>query len=141
MMKKSYFLLTLAAAAALLLSSCTRPLPDRMDAFVDKVEQNADTYTEEDWELANEEFQKLYEEYKADKGSLTGDQVKQVREAMSRYVAKVVESGVSSVTGAIEEIGNQLPGFFEDLGNIFKGIGEGLSEGRPAENAEKPAKE
>lgn len=141
MMKKSYFLLPLAAAAALLLSSCTRPLPDRMDAFVDKVEQNADTYTEEDWKLANEEFQKLYEEYKADKGSLTGDQVKQVREAMSRYVAKVVESGVSSVTGAVEEIGNQLPGFFEDLGNIFKGIGNGLSGERPAENAEKPAKE
>ena len=120
-MKKSFFLM-LAAAAALLFASCTQSLPQRMDAFVANVEKNADTYTEEDWEQANETFEELCEEYKETKGSLTGDEVKQVRDAMSRYTSQVVKSGVRSVRDAIEEIGNELPGLFEDLGSIFRGI-------------------
>ena len=116
----------LAAAAALIFASCTQSLPKRMDAFVANVEKNADTYTEEDWDQANEKFEELCEEYKENKGSLTGDEVKQVRDAISRYTSTVVKSGVRSVKDAIEEIGNELPGLFEDLGSIFKGIGDGL---------------
>lgn len=134
MMKKTFFLM-LAAVAALIFVSCTQPLPKRMDAFVADVEKNADTYTEEDWKVANEKFEELCEEYNANKGSLTGDEVKQVREAMSRYTSTVVKSGVRSVKDAIEEIGNELPGLFEDLGSIFKGIGDGL-KGDPADESQ-----
>lgn len=139
-MKKSFFLM-LAAAAALLFASCTQSLPDRMDAFVANVEKNADTYTQEDWEQANAQFETLYDEYKANKGSLTGDEVKQIQDAVSRYVKRVVKSGVTSVTGAIEEIGNQLPGLFEDLGSIFRGIGEGIAGGAADDKTAEPAKQ
>jgi len=131
-MKKSFFLM-LAAAAALVFTACTQSLPDRMDAFVAGVEKNADTYTEEDWKQANEQFEALYEEYQENKGSLTGDEVKQVRDAISRYTSQVVKSGVNSVKDAINEIGNQLPGLFEDLGSIFKGIGDGIKSDSPDE--------
>jgi len=70
MMKKSIFLM-LAAAAALLFASCTQTLPLRMNAFVAGVEKNADTYTEEDWDQANEKFQALCDEYQENKGSLS----------------------------------------------------------------------
>ncbi|MCR4825257.1 MAG: hypothetical protein K5849_07905, partial [Bacteroidales bacterium] len=96
-MKKSIFLM-LAAAAALLFASCTQTLPLRMNAFVAGVEKNADTYTEEDWDQANEKFQALCDEYQENKGSLTGDQVEEVRDAMSRYVAVAIKAGVDSVT-------------------------------------------
>ena len=139
-MKKSFFLM-LAAAAALLFASCTQSLPQRMDAFVANVEKNADTYTEEDWEQANETFEELCEEYKENKGSLTGDEVKQIRDAMSRYTSQVVKSGVRSVRDAIEEIGNELPGLFEDLGSIFRGIGEGISGGSSENGTTEPASE
>ena len=62
-MKKFYLSLTLIALALIALS-CTQMLPDRVERFVDRVEKNASTYTEEDWERASEQFTKLADEYK-----------------------------------------------------------------------------
>lgn len=121
-MKNSIFVALAVLTAFLLVASCSRSLPERMDDFVNKVEKNAPGYTEEDWDKVNQQFRDLCQEYRENKGSLTGDEVKQVRSAMSRYVGQVVKSGVQSVSDAIEEIGAQIPGLLEDLGNIFRGI-------------------
>lgn len=119
-MKTLLKLLLSACAAALLLIACDQviPLPTRMDNFVSSVEKNASKYTQEDWENANAKFQKLCDEFEAKKGSLTGDEVKQVRKAMGRYTSIVLSSG-------IESLGNSINSAIDEVGSFLEGLGAG----------------
>ena len=115
-MKTLLKLLLPACAAALLLIACDQvvPLPTRMENFVSSVEKNAANYSQDDWEQANAKFQKLCDEFTEKKGSLTGDEVKQVNKAMGRYAAVVLKTGIDSVgkgfNDAMEEVGSFLEG-------------------------------
>ena len=82
---KHLFAALLAALTVVLAASCNlMPLPQRMDKFVDNVEKNYTNYTQDDWDAANEKFEALCNEYQQNKGSLTQDEIKQVRSAMGR---------------------------------------------------------
>ena len=119
-------ILTVSVALTLLESCGLRPLPERMDGFVAKVEKESASYSQEDWDAANEKFEALCEEYRQQRGSLTLDQIKQVRTAMGRYVAVAVRSGVDSVSSTIEEIGEQLPGLLQEIGDAVPGVLESI---------------
>ena len=54
---KSFFAI-FAMSAALLLSSCTAPLSNRMNDYVTEVETNCQNWTEADWELSQEQYAK-----------------------------------------------------------------------------------
>ena len=124
---KRFIVLILAALSALfLLSSCSFNIADRLDRFVTKVEKESASYTQEDWETANEKFEALCETYQKEKGSLTMDQVKQARSAIARYVSLVIRSGVDSAAASIEQIGEQIPGLIQEVGEAVPGLLESI---------------
>ena len=48
-----------AISSSLLLQSCSSPLSSRMNEYVTEVEATCQNWTEEDWELSQEEYAKL----------------------------------------------------------------------------------
>ena len=123
------FALTLAALCALLLAtSCDMfSIPGRMEALAATVEKNGSSYSQDQWDKANQKFEKIYQEYKQKKGSLTQDEIKRFRSATGRYATAAVKAGVDSVSASIQEIGEELPGLLDEIGGFFKNLGESLS--------------
>ena len=132
---KHLFAALLAALTVVLAASCNLvPLPQRMDKFVDNVEKNYTNYTQDDWDAANEKFEALCNEYQQNKGSLTQDQIKQVRSAMGRYAGLALRAGAESITGTIQEIGEELPGLLQGVKDFLEELGNSLNA--PAEEAQ-----
>ena len=131
---KHLFAALLAALTVVLAASCNLvPLPQRMDKFVDNVEKNYTNYTQDDWDAANEKFEALCNEYQQTKGSLTQDEIKQVRSAMGRYAGIALRAGAESITGTIQEIGDELPGLLQGVKDFIQELGG--SQNAPAEEA------
>ena len=126
MRMKRILALTLAALCALLLAtSCDMfSIPGRMEALAATVEKNGSSYSQDQWDKANQKFEKIYQEYKQKKGSLTQDEIKRFRSATGRYATAAVKAGVDSVSATIQEIGEELPGLLDEIGGFFKNLGE-----------------
>ena len=146
-MKRLFVMMLAALSVLLLVNACNlRPLPERMNAFVNSVEKKAPAYTQDDWDAANEKFEALCKEYQEKKGSLTVDQIKEVRADMGRYMSIAFRSGVDSVTSSLEEIGDQIPGLIQEISDAVPGLMEGignffrdLTSGLSSEKEETPA--
>ena len=102
-MKRLFGLLVLMMTV-LLFFSCKSTLPKRMDSFVNSVEQSYKSYTQEDWDIAKEKFQKLKEEYKDNKDNFSEDQKKQINSAITKFNVIMAKSGFDDVIEAIEDI-------------------------------------
>jgi len=116
----------MVAAVAFLFSSCKESLPKRFDNFADKVEKNADKYTEDDWQKANAEFKTLVDEYEQNKDSYSEEDIKEITAAMGKYVGLATRSGFNTVIDAVNNVIKQIPSFFETLGEGVNGFLKGL---------------
>ena len=113
----------LAAVAVVSLTSCKETLPQRFDSFVNKVEKNAASYTEKEWEAANAKFEKLVDEYQQNKDSYNSEQKKQINAAIGKYLGLVAKSGISTAIDAVNGFLDQIPSLFEGIGGGLKGLG------------------
>lgn len=123
-MKKILVFTMMAAVCMLLFAACNRTetLPKRFDSFVEKVEKQAASYSEDDWAKANDQFNKLVQEFKDNKTAFNEDQQKQIRADISKYFALVTKSGVNSAINAVNEVLNTIPNLIEGVGNFFKDL-------------------
>ena len=121
-MKRILFMM-LAVVAVLSLTSCKETLPNRFDSFVDKVEKNAGSYTEADWNAANDKFEKLVDEYQENKDSYTSEEKKQINAAIGKYLGLVAKSGINTAIDAVNGFLDQIPSLFEGIGGFLKGLG------------------
>lgn len=121
-MKKTFVFTLVAAAFMLLFTACdkTETLPKRFDSFVEKVEKDCASYSDEDWDKANTQFEQMVNEFKENMSSYSEEAQKQIRADISKYVALVTKSGVKSAIDAVNGFARQIPEFFEDLGTFFK---------------------
>ena len=122
-MKKVFALLFMMVVAAVVMTSCKETLPKRFELFVNHVEKRCDSFSEDDWKKANEQFEKLVNEFQENKSSYNADEQKQIRSAATKYLGLVAKSGFKSVTDAVSDIMMQLPSFLESIGNFFKDLG------------------
>ena len=122
-MKKFIVFVMMAAMAVLVLNSCKETLPKRFDSFVNHVEKNASSFSEEDWTKANEKFEKMVDEYQQNRSSYNADEQKQINAAIGKYVGIVAKSGIGEVVNAINGFLNGIPNIFESIGGFFQGLG------------------
>ena len=116
---KRITLILMMAAVALLAFSCKETLPKRFDSFVNKVEKNCASYSEEDWNKANADFEKLVNEFNENKSSYNQEELNQINADIAKYIGLVASSGINNAINAVNGFINQIPSFFEGLGNIF----------------------
>lgn len=121
-MKRLSYIITLAALT-LILCSWTTLLVKRFEHFVDKVEKNAATYTEEDWEKANESFSDLMKEYDEDYDKCSEEQHDRIDKCIGRYHALVVKSGADDT---LKELNEVLSKVSVKVRSILMGLGSFL---------------
>ena len=75
------FLAIIAISSFMLLSSCSSPLSSRMNDYVSEVETKCQNWTAEDWELSQEEYAILLEEYQLNYDSYTQEEKDAINKA------------------------------------------------------------
>ena len=125
-MKRFIALMLLTAVAVMALtSSCKETLPARFDRFVDYVEKRCDKFSENDWEKANKQFEKLVNEYTENRSSYNTDEQKQIRAAITKYVGLAAKSGIKTAIDSVNGLIEQIPSLLEGIGNFLRDLGLG----------------
>lgn len=128
-MKRIILLIFTAIAACIIISSCTSTLPGRFDSFVTSVEKHYESFSEDDWNKANDKFEKLFDEYKENMSSFNSEQKKEINSALARYAKVVAKSGYNKVMDTLEEISSYVPGIIDGAKSFLKSLGiSGLDE-------------
>lgn len=101
---KKLTLLTLAAMfAALIAVSCSpTSFSAKFRIFVNEVEARCPKYTAEDWVKANETYDRLMDEFKKAKITMSRADVKEVEENMARF--RALEASTPVLTERPEEV-------------------------------------
>lgn len=108
------------------LASCTAGLPGKITKLADKVEAKGDSFSEAQWERANETFEKLVDEYVDNFRSFKSSERKEINKAIAKYSAAAVKSGVKNVSSEINDILDELPDSVDGLLDGAMGFLEGL---------------
>lgn len=111
-MKKLFMAALLGGASLLCLGSCEpKSRVDELKVFVEKVEKEGSSYTEEQWEEVNEEFSKMLDklnEYE----DMTPEELQEVAKLQGEFAAKAFKEQAGK---AMEKAGAMLDGFMQGL--------------------------
>lgn len=99
-MKKILFLLF----SLFLMVSCASSLPKQFTALADKVEKQGASFSNEQWEQANAQFNKLMEKYDKVADKLKPEQKKEISSSILRYQAASVKASIKGAADAVEGI-------------------------------------
>lgn len=120
--------LLFAILFAIALVACSsQPLSSQIDNYVTDVEANCDTWTEEDWELSQEEYVKLLEEYELNYDSYTQEERNAINKAIGRYNGLLIKHGIQEAGSALKDLGERIPSLIEGFMSAFDSE-EGESE-------------
>lgn len=111
------------------LFSLSSTLPARVQRFVDRVEKNSSSYTEEEWEKVSEQFTKLMEQYKESYDKLSLEDRAQINKSIGRYYAAVLGSGLKSIIKSFYDtlygLSFLFEGFLGGMNSFLKELGIG----------------
>ena len=124
-MKRAFSIL-IVTVSALLLASCARSLPDRIDRLADKVEAKGADYSIEEWEKVAKQFEGMVMEFVDNYDKYKPSEKAEVIKATARFSAAAVKSGAGSVVAGLDDALKGLGGGLNDLIEGAKGFLEGL---------------
>ena len=104
----------------ILLSACVSPLSSRLNDYVTEVESSCQDWTEEDWELSQEEYAKLLEEYELNYDSYTQEEKDAINKAIGRYNGLLIKQGIEEAGSVLKEFGERLPSLIEGFMSAFE---------------------
>ena len=113
-------LLLFSIALAALLSSCVSPLSSRLNDYVNEVESSCQNWTEEDWDLSQEEYAKLLEEYELNYNSYSQEEKDAINKAIGRYNGLLIKQGIEEAGSVLKEFGERLPSLIEGFMSAFE---------------------
>ena len=109
-MKKLNFIMILFVM--LFLTSCEIPTSVKFDNYVDRVEENCEKWTEEDWEMSKEKYRQLLKEYEANYDNMTQEERDAINKAIGRYNGILMKKG-------LEKVDESIKGFIDKYFNIL----------------------
>ena len=115
-----HLLAIFAISSSLLLQSCSSPLSSRMNEYVTEVEATCQNWTEEDWELSQEEYAKLLEEYELNYNSYSQEEKDAINKAIGRYNGLLIKQGIEEAGSVLKEFGERLPSLIEGFISAFE---------------------
>ena len=93
----------------------TVSLPDRLDSFVEKTEQEYKNYTEDDWKRSREEYDALVAEMKENYDNYSTAEKVRTMKAMGRYSAIVLNNEITTSSETIGGVLEQIPETINDI--------------------------
>ncbi len=117
---KQFRIILFAAVASLVLASCAgKPIEDKFDSFVNKVESKCDSYTQADWDKVIKEYDALIQEYQQNIDSYTQEQKAAVNKAIGKYTGILLKAGVNQAGKAVQDA-------IDSASSFIKGVSESL---------------
>ena len=131
MNKTSLVKVLLSVIILILLLMACRPKPPRgyvnnFERFVERVEKNASSCSEEQWERNDKQFRGFIERYKTEKQKLSPEENKKIGRLMARYAKAKLRRGI--IIDAFKEVKGWfdcLVGFKEEISD-YKSIIQGF---------------
>lgn len=109
----------LLAIAILSITACASPQSSRLDEYVKEVESSSQNWTEEDWEMSLEQYDKLLEEYQRNYDSYTPAERDSIDQAIGRYNGLIIKRGIDEAGSVLKEFGERLPSLIEGFMSAF----------------------
>ena len=125
-MKKLNFIMVLFVM--LFLTSCEFKTSTKFDNYVDRVENNCDNWSEEDWEISKEKYRELIREYENNYDNLTIEERECINKAIGRYNGILMKKGIENIDYSIKKFVDRLPSMFEGFMSSFKESMENLED-------------
>lgn len=120
-MKRIVSFVLAACAAILLVASCYMTSPvATLRIHVQDVEANYKHYTQEQWDDANAAYERICNEFKQQKMTLSKEERNEFRELQGRYAAVVAKGAIEGVTESVEEIAVDTQEVESFLKGLFK---------------------
>jgi hypothetical protein len=91
-----------------------------MNKYVSDVEAKCQYWTEEDWELSQEEYAKLLEEYELNYDSYTQEEKDAINKAIGRYNGLLIKQVIEEAGSVLKEFGERLPSLIEGFMSAFE---------------------
>lgn len=113
---KNFLLLFMALA---FFASCSAPLHSRMEDYIDKVEADCYDWTEKDWELSQERYDRLLKEYEQNYDSYTQEERDAINRAIGRYYGLLLRKGVENADTMLERFASRLPALLDGFMSAF----------------------
>ena len=104
----------------LFLTSCEKPISSKFENHIDKVENNCENWTDEDWEISREQYLILLEEYEANYDKLTQEEKDVINKAIGRYNGILVKKGIEKIDESITDFIDRIPSLFEGFMSAFE---------------------
>ena len=95
--------LMILVAGLFIIASCSRPLEDRIEGFVNRTEANYEKYSEEDWQKSLNEYHALTQEYKDNYQSFSKEERDRINQALGKYAGILLKKGISSAGNVLQE--------------------------------------
>ena len=116
-MKKNNIFKIVLLSAVMLLAGCATSSPRTFERVVADAEQNGDKYNQEDWERADENFERFCQRYDYDQlQRMSEEEQREVGRLMARYTKARAKSAMKDLDGMLKTGAALLQGFFEGLG-------------------------
>lgn len=106
--------------AMMLFLACSPSLSTRLNDYINHVESNCHNWTEEDWELSQEEYAKLLEEYELNYDSYTQEEKDAINKAIGRYNGLLIKQGIDEAGNILKGVGERLPSLIEGFMSAFE---------------------
>lgn len=117
---KSFRAVIICTIALFAFPCCSSPLSSRLNDYVNEVESTCQNWTEEDWELSQEEYATLLEEYELNYDSYTQEEKDAINKAIGRYNGLLIKQGIDEAGNILKELGERLPSLIEGFMSAFE---------------------
>ena len=93
---------------------------DLLNAHIENVEKNCDSYSSEDWELANMEFEAIVAQIEANYDTMTTEEREIAMKAIGRYYGLATKRGIENAAHEIQKIFESLPSLIDGFMDVFR---------------------
>lgn len=90
-------------------------LKEKLEALLDDVEDNYQTFSSEKWDEISDQWEDLIDKYEDDYDDFSAEDRKEINEMIGRYAAVSVKAMANELKGSVDDIAGVLGGFFGSL--------------------------
>lgn len=116
----SIILIALFSVMVLSCSPSNKKSIDRLNNHIEKVEKNYKTYSSEDWELANLEFEAIVAQIEENYHTMTNEEREIALKAIGRYYGLAAKQGFEDAAQEVQKIYESLPSLIDGFMDAFR---------------------
>lgn len=116
---KKYLILLLFALLSATACATWKNVPERLDKFVEKTEDSATSYSQDDWQASKQQYEALISEYSEHEDEYTAEQKALVMKDIGRYHSMLIVNSLRDAIDFLKTMIKILPSYWEGVKEVF----------------------